>query len=605
MGFGYNNLIKIYKPSPYFLFFFFAIFLNYLPDISPYYLSLFPNHHAKVIGPLTSFAEPCPDSPVGEWECRVQYRIPRGLIGQPEAIGLGVILFPTEVVCADSTNHGVRLQPLKEFGGYISDYLRTYQTVSLDRIPCDSDLLVKNWSMKIFRRYGYSQGPATIGTQQEVEQVKKLVEFTTVGLSAISAFIFIIFYLILRTLQRVTQTSISFPPFDQFRFFWFGFIILISGYLFEVALPFTFSFPFVSKLTNFFGLVAISGPAALFISMNSGALPSVRKVVTFLVASPRFKFWPLIVLVFVLMATPYFRYIYPYAIGGVGIFCLLAAVNVRNMEIFFYGVCLALDGLKVLMVPGLPASRVTVTYMLFIFAYGMKRQIGALEQNARFEAGSAVAHQIAHDIRSPVGALKSVVPMLSGSEEIRGVALTALKRIQSVADDLLRSSRAVATQSGVITREDLLVLTEDVVAEKRLELNRGDIEITEVYVDGPVFVCLNSAMYGRIISNILNNSVEALHLPEGKIKVAITVSDSTAAVTVSDNGSGIPPNVLDSIGRKGFSTKDSSSYSGAGIGVFNAKKVLGQWNAQLSIASLEGQYTEVTITFPLANVSTG
>lgn len=603
--FRYYELIRVHIGFPYSLFFLSAIFLNYLPDLSPYYLSLFSKNQFRVIGPLTRFAQPCPDVAVDDWACRVQYRIPRGIIGNAETIGFGVILFSTEVLCDNSPAQRVVLNPREEDGGKVSDYLKTYQILSLDRLQCDGDLLVKNWSKRTFGRFGYSQGQVSVGNQKWIELVKKLVEFSIVGLSAASAFIFFIFYLILKALQRITQTSITYPPFDPFRFFWLGFVCLATGYLFEFVLPVSFSFPFVAKLTNFFGLMALSGPTLLFIATNGPAFPVLGKVASFLVASPRYRLWPLIVLVAVAILSPKFSYIYPYAFVILGSICIITALRVRNLEVLFYGICALLDGSKILMVAGLPASRMTMTYMLFIFVYGMRRQIAALEQNARFEAGSAVAHQFAHDIRSPVGALKSVVPLLSGSEEIREVALAALKRIQSVADDLLRSSRAVTTQSGLVTREELMELTKDVVAQKRYELQKNDIEIIEVYINNPIHVCLNPAMYGRILSNILNNAVDALPPFGGKIKVAISVSEAMATISVSDNGSGIPANILESIGRKGFSTKTDVSRFGSGIGLFNAKKVLDQWNAQLKITSLEKRYTEVTITFPLAKDSVG
>jgi len=393
----------------------------------------------------------------------------------------------------------------------------------------------------------------------------------------------------------VTQTSISFPPFEPFRFFWLGFIVLSSGYLFEFIFPVQVTFPFVARLTNVFGLLVVSVPTALFIASEKKAFPILKRAASFLVTSPRYHLWPLIILVIAIMVTPYFRTVYPYTITALASICIISALRVRNLEVLLYGICQMSDGLKILMVPGLPASRLTVTYMLFLFVYGMKRQIKVLEENARFEAGSTVALQIAHDIRAPVGALKSILPLLTAPEDVRAIGVSALRRIQSVADDLLRKSRSAAIHSGPITREELVGLTKDVVSQKRLELNDASCQIIESYINDSVYVSLNPAMYSRILSNILNNAVDALPSVEGKIKVAVSLSGENATVSVSDNGSGIPSQILESIGRKGFTTKGE----GLGIGLFNAKRVLDQWSARLGITSIEKQHTEVVITFPV------
>ena len=68
-------------------------------------------------------------------------------------------------------------------------------------------------------------------------------------------------------------------------------------------------------------------------------------------------------------------------------------------------------------------------------------------------------------------------------------------------------------------------------------------------------------------------------------------------LTVSDNGSGILPDVLDKIFVPFFTTKPTAE--AAGTGLYLSREVVLNHKGTIAIESEKYKYTEVTITLPI------
>ena len=79
--------------------------------------------------------------------------------------------------------------------------------------------------------------------------------------------------------------------------------------------------------------------------------------------------------------------------------------------------------------------------------------------------------------------------------------------------------------------------------------------------------------YSQVILNLLSNAREAIkenNIPEGIIKIRLFERDGFACAAVSDNGGGIPADVIDKIFEPYFSTKEM----GTGIGLYMSKMII-------------------------------
>lgn len=256
-----------------------------------------------------------------------------------------------------------------------------------------------------------------------------------------------------------------------------------------------------------------------------------------------------------------------------------------------------------------------------------KRQRRLFEEKERRSIDSALglmAAQVAHDIRSPLGALQVALSDPEFTEDTRIMVRGAVKSIRGIAEGLLTKSREYpshGTSSPLATAdmrvqdigeicavESLPLLLEKVFAQKQAELrNRPGIEISLCQVEGAyaLFSVVHSIELERIIGNLVNNAAEAIaggrNAPSldglGLVSLKLAAVNGVAMVEVSDNGCGIPAEVIPRLAQRGVSFGKSG---GSGLGLYHARERLESWGGRLVIESKRGEGTKVSFTIPLA-----
>jgi hypothetical protein len=110
--------------------------------------------------------------------------------------------------------------------------------------------------------------------------------------------------------------------------------------------------------------------------------------------------------------------------------------------------------------------------------------------------------------------------------------------------------------------------------------------------DYGLFVTVQPIEFARVLSNLINNAVEAI---ESCGLVHITVSSlepDFVELTICDTGKGIPTHVLPRLMQRGAT---HGKVGGSGLGLDHARECLESWGGRLSIASKPGQGTTVTL----------
>lgn len=229
-------------------------------------------------------------------------------------------------------------------------------------------------------------------------------------------------------------------------------------------------------------------------------------------------------------------------------------------------------------------------------------------EQAGAEALFIVSAQVAHDIRSPLAALESVTKDIEQlPKETRTVVQSALSRIHDIADDLIAKNRGV--KAGETAAPDipaaepahaqlLAALINPVISEKRLQFrSRPGIGIeARLGEHDSLYASVRPAEFKRVLSNLLNNAVEALG-EKGTVTVTLTAENNVINLKIQDDGKGIPPEILKKLGQRGETHGKSG---GSGLGLFYSRTRVESWGGNLSIESEEGKGTLVTLTFPRA-----
>lgn len=230
-----------------------------------------------------------------------------------------------------------------------------------------------------------------------------------------------------------------------------------------------------------------------------------------------------------------------------------------------------------------------------------------MENQKQVMALSKLASQVSHDIRSPLAALNMAIKRIDKSlpEEERILLRSQVRRIQDIANDLLSKKKELAQGKAInpeqISTQLLSSCIDEIITEKRLQYR----QYLDLNIEGDLdnsyglFAKINLVEFKRVISNLINNSVDAFSDKKGKVIVHLLDADDTIEVVIEDNGKGIPTHVLDKLGQEGVSHgKENSKDSGSGLGLYHAKTTIEKWGGNFKIESTEGVGTKIILSLP-------
>ncbi|OFZ17689.1 MAG: hypothetical protein A2Z20_01520 [Bdellovibrionales bacterium RBG_16_40_8] len=148
-----------------------------------------------------------------------------------------------------------------------------------------------------------------------------------------------------------------------------------------------------------------------------------------------------------------------------------------------------------------------------------------------------IARQVAHDIRSPLGALQLAFADTKWiSEDRKKLAYSAINRVQQIADDLINKSKPTSNELIEISSA-----IDELVTEKKSLLSVHH----KISLDSkvrPLMAKVSKTELQRILSNLINNSIEAMP-SGGSVTISTREYKDVIEIIVSDTGSGISPEI--------------------------------------------------------------
>lgn len=221
---------------------------------------------------------------------------------------------------------------------------------------------------------------------------------------------------------------------------------------------------------------------------------------------------------------------------------------------------------------------------------------------------------LAHELRSPLAPISSGLQVMRMAgvdgtiEQARSMMERQLRQMTRLVDDLLDVSRL--TTGKLELRMERLQLR-DVIAAA-LETSKPVIElqghaISVAVPDEPIFLDGDPVRLAQVVSNLLTNSAKYTHRG-GNIRVSVAGDDTTAVVTVADDGIGIPSNMLETVFGM-FTQVDRTlekTTGGLGIGLSLVRGVVEMHGGTIEAFSEgEGKGTEFTVRLPVATSAVG
>jgi signal transduction histidine kinase len=208
---------------------------------------------------------------------------------------------------------------------------------------------------------------------------------------------------------------------------------------------------------------------------------------------------------------------------------------------------------------------------------------------------------IAHEIRNPITAAKSLVQQLgedpSSTENVEyaNIALQELDRVEKSISHLLRYAR----EEEMNPRQMKLV---DAI-EGALETMRERIQTAGVKVrrdfDAAGELVGDPEQLRRVFINVIGNALDAFaeartDSPSLAIGVGENLGGSEIWARVKDNGPGMDPDTQSRIFKPFFTSKAN----GTGLGLAITRKLVDAHGGSIEVTSAPGQGSEFTLHFP-------
>ena len=223
-----------------------------------------------------------------------------------------------------------------------------------------------------------------------------------------------------------------------------------------------------------------------------------------------------------------------------------------------------------------------------------------LAQSDRLAAIGQITATVSHELRNPLGTLVSSVEVLQRClDQSSKPARSEIERIQR---NVWRCARIIEDLLEFSRKNDL-TLTPIAIAgwiEHQLE-EQQNLDGVRVRLDlAPgVIVRVDSERLRQAFVNVLQNALQAIEARQpacdGELAISTTVEGDVLALSLRDNGCGMPPEVRERMFEPLFSTKAF----GVGLGMPLVKRIVEQHGGKVQVESEAGQGTTIVMRLPL------
>lgn len=225
-----------------------------------------------------------------------------------------------------------------------------------------------------------------------------------------------------------------------------------------------------------------------------------------------------------------------------------------------------------------------------------------LEQLANFKQR---AEQAAHDIRTPLTilsmALNHSLKGLSAEEYALLKNVTnSIKKIANVLLDPSLENECNASKENSDDYQHIQVseMLTEIVKQKKLQYIDKNVEF-KCFLNSSLcstFIYGNALNFERMMSNIINNSVEALEGKQGIVTLAFAIDKESVKIIIEDNGRGMHQKVANKLmgGESVFTTKQN----GHGVGTQQIRDALREFCGSQLIESTLNVGTKIILTIP-------
>ncbi len=224
--------------------------------------------------------------------------------------------------------------------------------------------------------------------------------------------------------------------------------------------------------------------------------------------------------------------------------------------------------------------------------------------STRIDAIESFAADVAHEIRNPLTSIRSAIDTLplvkddKARQKLFGILQQDIGRLDRLITDISNASRLDAELSRERPRAvDLVRLIADFVSHDNDTARDGDPQVTFTQADdeGPLLISGREGPIGQVFRNLIDNA-RSFSPPGGEVRVRIGRLGRHLVATVDDDGPGIPPDNIETVFERFYTSRPKGAAFGAnsGLGLSIARQIVEAHNGRIWAENREDAAGKVT-----------
>ncbi len=253
--------------------------------------------------------------------------------------------------------------------------------------------------------------------------------------------------------------------------------------------------------------------------------------------------------------------------------------------------------------PG-PEDDVPVGFVLLVRDLTQTRKLTEEKiESERLNALTLLAASVAHELGNPLNSLNIHLQLLErklrraspeAHDAVRDqleVARGEIKRLDFIIAQFLTAIRPTRPQ---LEAEDINQLLRDAVRFLEPEIKDRRLHLKLELHAGLPLLRVDAGQMKQAFYNLIRNATQATP-SGGHITLRTDVGDYEATITITDTGSGIPPEQMGHL----FEPFRTTKKHGTGLGLLIVRRIVREHGGEIAVESAEGQGTRITIHLPL------
>ena len=207
---------------------------------------------------------------------------------------------------------------------------------------------------------------------------------------------------------------------------------------------------------------------------------------------------------------------------------------------------------------------------------------------------------LAHDLKAPVTAIQGFIELVKyGNVQVDEEIQRYLEVINQKSNEVqtkVRSLQEFTSQDEAVMKKekiDLGRLLDDFYENNRPDAEANGISFSIIKHGKPIEMMGNPELIYRVFENLFYNAMSFTPM-NGRIKVEATLEEKWVVIRFSDNGAGIPPDILPKVFDRFYTTRGENSDS-QGLGLFIVRYTIKAHGGTIDAASEMGAGTTFTI----------